>query len=399
VYSWRQPDAFTNPQFFAEEGSVFFADVYHYGLQSMGMVYAGNLHLVPRACAWLAWQLFPLQWQPAAYTMMALALLLAVSAYACFKLRPLAGDFGAAAMALCITTVPVATEVFYGLTNIQWILCLALVVLLGTRQPGQPRTGWAGLLLAALCGLTGPFSLLLLPGVLAVTWLDARGGQPARYDTRLLLVIAGTALVQALLIVAFPYQRVDASDGSSAFWPSVRRAVFLLAVHTTHIEALVGDSSSTSPLKYPVYMAMAIVAGLLLHAGYRQWKSSRNVLIPFALFAACMVLFATFFAFRRHVGILHPLYAGARYFYVPTILLAWVCLYACNLRSIRVKPALVASGVLLLVFHSIFYPPAPLYDMQWKRQAQMLEKNNGPDTIPINPAGWTIYLGNQKRFK
>ena len=45
----RRPDAILNPQFWAEDGSVFYAQAYNKGIiNSLFLPYAGYLHAVPR---------------------------------------------------------------------------------------------------------------------------------------------------------------------------------------------------------------------------------------------------------------------------------------------------------------------------------------------------------------
>ncbi|MEO5572479.1 MAG: hypothetical protein ABIT08_07190, partial [Bacteroidia bacterium] len=50
---FRRPDAFTNPQFWAEEGKYFFADAYHSGFSSLFNTCNGYFQLFPRLVACL----------------------------------------------------------------------------------------------------------------------------------------------------------------------------------------------------------------------------------------------------------------------------------------------------------------------------------------------------------
>jgi hypothetical protein len=69
----RRPDAILHPQFWAEDGTVFYAQAYNH--PSIGQIFApsaGYLQLLPRFVA-LAAQLFPLSWGPAIFAFVGIA--------------------------------------------------------------------------------------------------------------------------------------------------------------------------------------------------------------------------------------------------------------------------------------------------------------------------------------
>ena len=69
----RRPDALTSPQFFAEDGRIFFHDQILYGgLESLFTPYAGYLLIVPR-CTALIGSWFPIAAAPLVYNTVALA--------------------------------------------------------------------------------------------------------------------------------------------------------------------------------------------------------------------------------------------------------------------------------------------------------------------------------------
>ena len=60
----RLPGALLHPQFFAEDGWVWYQQAYNLGwLRTLGITQAGLLHTLPRLAAGLA-LLFPMQWAP-----------------------------------------------------------------------------------------------------------------------------------------------------------------------------------------------------------------------------------------------------------------------------------------------------------------------------------------------
>src|SRR5258707_11015955 len=75
----RRPDAITNPQFWAEDGPVFFfGQISHTGLSALMVPYAGYLLGVPRLVAAFA-ALFPASSAPLIFNLFALA----IAAFCC----------------------------------------------------------------------------------------------------------------------------------------------------------------------------------------------------------------------------------------------------------------------------------------------------------------------------
>src|SRR5712692_9123288 len=70
----RRPDAILNPQFWAEDGVVFFHDQLDIGfVQALFNAYAGYLHVIPRSIAGFA-SVFPVAAHPLIYNVCALAI-------------------------------------------------------------------------------------------------------------------------------------------------------------------------------------------------------------------------------------------------------------------------------------------------------------------------------------
>src|SRR5262249_878632 len=106
---WIAPDAFRNPNFWAEDGTIFWKQSYD-GWLSIITPYAGCLQLVPRLGA-LAARAFPLAWTPAVF--LAVAVLATVGT--CLVTREAIGPVAALAPVLAFG----AEEPLANLTNVQ----------------------------------------------------------------------------------------------------------------------------------------------------------------------------------------------------------------------------------------------------------------------------------------
>ena len=115
---------------------MFYVDALVRKGSSLFLPYAGYLHLVPRLTALGAARFDPL-WAPALTTGVAFALTLVVFAR---LLSPRMELPRRGLLPLAVVLLPDAREIFFNLTNVQWLLALGLVGLAVSRDPGR----WTG---------------------------------------------------------------------------------------------------------------------------------------------------------------------------------------------------------------------------------------------------------------
>jgi hypothetical protein len=158
----RRPDSLFNPQFWAEDGTVYFAQAMIGGPASVFSPHAESLWLLPRIVA-LAVTLLPVLWAPFAFD--SIALTAAAGCCALFSLpayRHLVRSdwLRVASCALFAATVSAGGELIGTVTNMPWYLALAAVgaVALRSESVAQMRgrtVVWiAGG--AALCAVSSP---------------------------------------------------------------------------------------------------------------------------------------------------------------------------------------------------------------------------------------------------
>src|SRR5215469_2472520 len=83
-------DAITNPQFWAEDGAIFYAQQTANYWPQIATPYAGYLHVVPRVVAWLSSSIDPL-YLPLIYNISAITINAACVAYSILELSPILG--------------------------------------------------------------------------------------------------------------------------------------------------------------------------------------------------------------------------------------------------------------------------------------------------------------------
>jgi hypothetical protein len=160
LFRIRNVDSLWNGDFlWAEDGNVFINEASSLGIASLWHSYAGYLHLYPRIIAYIsnAWDLsikpFPmvLAWF-AAYLYMFFVLIRGGINLG-FNFRSLV------LLVLLVSWQPNSGEVFFNITNAQWLLGVALTLLV---VEGRKYSYFSVPGLVVL-GLTGPFVIILLP--------------------------------------------------------------------------------------------------------------------------------------------------------------------------------------------------------------------------------------------
>jgi hypothetical protein len=169
LLSLRRPDALLNAQFWAEDGTVFFANQILYGFWTSAVVpYVGYFHLTPRLIVALASSL-PAVWAPLVCNIF--ALLVAAICCALFALPEyrylLESDFQRFFVCILLGSASYCDELSGNITNLQWYLALAAVLIVFRKpNPATPPATFSAILIGvagAVIGCTSPLPVVLLP--------------------------------------------------------------------------------------------------------------------------------------------------------------------------------------------------------------------------------------------
>ncbi len=368
ILALRKPDSLQNPQFFAEDGTVFFIGARQLGLSAILTPYGGYLNLVPRLVAAGASFLDPL-WIPASYNGVALCLDVAAVAILFSRRVRLPAK---PALALAFALVPHTGEVFLSLTNVQWCLALALFLVLLMDDAATAGQKWFDRGALALCGLTGPFVCIFLP----LFAFRAAVRRTAESVTIAALAVLAAA-VQAGYLYGYrshfirqtpadPHGLMSSMAGRlyGTFWmgygiPPISPGIRWIALGIA---------------------ATALAAWASLRRG--EWQAPRRML---ALSWLCLVI-PVAIKFRQDAAVIAPPADGDRYFVLPHVLLAWLLVIAAvQIRGWhRLLPcALLAAS---LTFNLRYLRAAPLPDFAWAKHVQPI-RDGDEFEIPINPSG------------
>ncbi len=388
----RKPDILFKPQFWAEDGTVFFQQAYEQGfLRTLLTPYAGYLHTLPRLGAGLA-LLFPLRAAPLGFNLVAFIVQMVPVLYLLSermgrwipdrRLRVVA--------AFLYITVPNSYETCVILVASQWNLALVGLLLL-TADPPEGRWGKAGdLLLLVLFSFTGPFSIFLLPCALLNFTRERHGSRRVWFATQAAVVAAGAA-TQALFI--FTGDRTSSLTGSWPPWPE------LLQILSTHIvfNTLLGMHGSFS---YAALLTLPVqVAGLALTAALAPFVLRRHHRpLKWLLYLAGMIILSWLLLPSNPISNWQAPGFGPRYFTCASLWLIYCIVLLCaqggRLRPLGVLPALLVLGIAIPGDFSDFRRP----DTRYADQIAVFETLPAEASfyIPTRPEGWSGFVLKKK---
>ncbi|MGA8612463.1 MAG: hypothetical protein WB760_12215 [Xanthobacteraceae bacterium] len=348
----RAPDAFTNPQMWAEDATVFWIQQYQYGWAAVVMPYAGYLHLAVRLTAGLA-SLFDPAYAPTIYVG-ASAFFAAWSAAtaATVTVKPIVKFLFAATL----TLPPHPTgEIFGNLANVQWLMAPTLVLVLATDPPASRfwRLNQSAFVLVS--GLSGPFSIFLLP--LSVWRIVRNIDGPS-----VLATVSGTLQLATL---AMSLSQMFPQPGESA------------PLHL--IVMMLGRCVHMSP--------WAAAAGLAVLFASLTISEGRWVRLCLLYLASAIIISAAL-KFRQDSYAFDSPEDGPRYFYIPQLVIVWCAISLCFSRRAGIIVGIAALVTLALTYPHEFFKRPQLPDELWAEHVKNIGKMLV--VIPVNPPGWSV---------
>lgn len=349
----RAPDLFP-ARFWAEDLAVFMSGQLNAGAVSVIKPYAGYLHLVPRLTAVVAAAL-PLQFAPIVFTVVVITF----SAWsATIAARAVGGWIGGLVAAVSFVLVSGWDEPVGSVTNLQWLMAPALLVLvLSNDRLPTPE----GIIFALFASLSGPFAAVFGPVITAVVII--RYVKTQKIDWVSLTATVG-GLVQICVIILNPSP--SSNELPEPLWLMAR---------------LLRLPFSFSP--FPLISAALLIVTIVL--GHRRWVLV-GLLAGITLMTAVVA-----FKFHHQPRIFESGIVGHRYWYVQGVLWVLIGAYALSDRGWLTK-VFGTTGLILMLWNAINQPLAR--EWQWPTedwQAFIVHAHNGPAVFKYAP-DWEFNL-------
>lgn len=382
----RRPDAVFHPQFWAEDGAVWFAQAHSLGAwRALLQPETGYFCMLPRLAAAMA-QLVPLSAAPLLFNLIAIVVqVLPVNFLVSSRFASLASLPSRMLIGLLYLALPNSFEVNANITNAQWHLALVACMIV----VAEPARSWAwrcfDLCLTLFSALTGPFSIMLLP-VAAIMWGWRRR---SRWSITLLIALACGALLQvATLLRTGGAARVPGSLGAS---PLLLAKILASQVF---MAALAGKNNLPYRRSYALYAVLIATMGVAVLL-YAVWKAGWELKLFVAFTSAVLV-----------ASLLNPMAAppkwpalltawGVRYWFLPMLAFVLVLVWMTGSQTPRPVRWIAVTCLLIMsigIVRDWRYPR--FVDTHFGDYArQFANSPKGADlTIPLNPPGWSMTL-------
>jgi hypothetical protein len=387
----RRPDAIMHAQFWAEDGEMYYANVYSRGLlATLAVPQSGYFQELPTLAAGIA-QLVPLALAPLVTNAIAIVIrVLPVGLLISRRAETISPDVRVRALlAALYIALPGAPEADGDIVNALWYLAVAAVIVLMLRPPVGRSARVLDVAIVALCSVTGVFSIALAP--LALLYRRWRGA--AAVSRLTLAILAVGAAIQLIAIFVLEYHLPPGFSVEER--PTVAlhaTAPGLLQIFGLRViaEPLLGNSTVLGSMP-------AILLGLLSAAGalvaFRRGTAELKLMIAFG--GALFVM-----ALARPLDIGWPGLTvfpdGARYFIIPQLAaiatLVWAIGHTLHSRWRFVLVGVLLYMCVLTIPQDWTYPP--LEQTAFAQQAFLFERARPGTSIvfPLEPAGWSMTL-------
>jgi hypothetical protein len=273
----RRPDALFHAQFWAEDGVVWFSQAYNDGWwRPLFVTEVGYFQTLPRLAAALA-LLVPLSHAPLVCNLVAVAV---EAIPATLLLSGRSREWGSlctrAAIAGLYLALPTCPELCAIITDAQWALALiAFLVLVAT--PPTTRGQWVfDLAVLGLCGLTGPFCILLFPIAFYLAWKRRPAHSPQIYAALMTL---------CCLIQAYSLFFKNTAERSSAGLGATPMLFIRMLAGNIYVGALIGPSgiaTSQSPGMATFLVIFAICISIFIVLVLRKAPLPLKLMAAFA---------------------------------------------------------------------------------------------------------------------
>ena len=366
----RRPDAISNPQFFAEDATVWFSDGYNLGpWRAILVPTVGYLNVLPRLVVLLATP-FGVAHAPLVFNIFALVIQLApvlflASNRLAERIPSLWVRLGLAGIYLL--TPSAALNVTLSQTQWRLVVLATLVILAPTPRSRTWRV--VDVLVVVLCALTGPFAMLMLP--LCLTWWVVK----RRRWTGVLGAITAMGTVVQLWTLLHSGRSPAPLGASPAYLLTILSDRIVLA-------GLFGQDGPTSiyttGLAHPTLTAGLVCLCAAPVAAFAAWKAPWELRLFGAMALGIVV-----------AGLVSPLGSvidsqwqlmstsrtGERYFFMAEVAwLAALCWAAFQVRHLLMRRAALALvGALFLSGSALRWSYPAFVDRHWQQAAAQIE--------------------------
>ncbi|QWK79605.1 hypothetical protein [Ochrobactrum sp. BTU1] len=395
VFILRRPDIITNPNFWAEDGVVWYKQAYSNGPISLLWPQDGYYQTVSKLTGLIS-LFFPVAYAPLLFNIVSIAFRSILVSFILSSRMNYFSWKGRILVCCFIVLMPGLSEVHANITNTHWYLSMWLVCIIICNKPQTNIWFCHDIFVTCLAGLSGPFIIFIAPLVCMRAWFDADYRRYLFSGKGLLFagVFTTILLVQVVTILILGQSaRVSAPLGFSFdILTSILSARIFLGAFLSEVQIhWLFDQHVLNTL-------ISILGVLsLIYAFFKlTWQFKCVILFSFLMiFTALMKPMIN--ATEPQLQFLNNV--GGRYFVITSI--AWftilISVGSDLLSRLNNTTKIIATTVSMAAIVALIAPNfrmPPLRDTMWSIQASEFAKlPAGTEyTFNINPEGWTMKL-------
>ncbi|GCL39308.1 hypothetical protein SR1949_44330 [Sphaerospermopsis reniformis] len=389
----RRIDAFLNPQFWAEDGTIFYSQAYNLGvLKSLFVPHAGYLHTLPRLVAGIS-QLIPLHYAPLLFNLVAITFQIIPVLLFCSK--RFETILPSVKLRLLISAIylalPNCFEIHSNLTNTHWYLTFLCFLVIIAPVSNTKFYFLFDIMIFLITGLSTISSVMILPFVLGNYYLVGKN------KTRkiCLLISLLTSIIQ-LSVLFSTSSRLSHNLFSSRNLDFLAKVlsnnVFLPSLiglnRTSYLLKFLGGDLNDIPWNFIVYIIFTLSMMWLIYCLINSPQEIKMLI----LFSSVMTSI-TLLSMKSWELSIPPGNANRYYmFSTITFIITWIWGLCQKQYWIKCVSFVIISTVIFVGITGDF-THNPYTDFKFSYYAKEFEKISAGTTykIPINPT-WEMTL-------
>ncbi|MCX6780975.1 MAG: hypothetical protein NT003_02570 [Candidatus Magasanikbacteria bacterium] len=390
----RSPSTILHPQFWAEDGTFWYADAYNQGgFISTLHSYGGYFQTISRLTAWISLAA-PLHTAPLIFSIIALSIQLLPA------LLLVSGRFNELIprksvqylCALFLLLIPNSAEIHGNITNSQWYLAVAAFLILIATIPQTRRAKFFDFFILLLSALSGPFSLFLFP--IAFILVIARKTR-AHFFHAIAIAIGGALQAASILFLNHGgrLHMMPHMDIKLIFAIFARQVVFGLMIGANgYAWALAHIPAFTTT----VLLTTIVAVGCLWYAVLRASLEIKLALLFGTMIFVVSLLSPTGnFSLTPALLILSRTSNGIRYWLIPMIACGAGFIWCATRARFKIVKYFSTALLILSVIGIIVDFRHPVRDQFSLTSAEKILNDAEPGlriVVPIAPTGWNMTL-------
>ncbi len=332
------------PQFWGEDGQIFYKQAYDSGLLSLSFPHAGYLHSYQRVVALLS-QGVDILIAPQFFNAFALLAQLCFYLVVWCRTNRL-GISGKILMTLAPFLIPTGGDVLLNLTNSMWILSLGLVLVMLSNTPRTTGQWGLHLVYILIAGLTGPFSIIFSP-LFLIRFLLLRKDLPKKETWR----VAWYLVIASVNFAALTSGERYYPEVCPNFWEWMELFKNLALPYFLGVIDHFRHPGGVWTLVLSILLSVALLPLCFLGT------TNRRELLDRAVLACCglSILASALWQWRDRPHIFLPYFGFDRYCFVIYGCLSCLLIYAIVARGQKKWQTICQAAAAAILLASMFY--------------------------------------------